>query len=243
MPGHYGIPVRWASWPVDAPKAHSVRGPRHSVIKGSTAVMSSDETSAFLSSIPDSNLIGLRDRALIAVMTYSFARVSAVAGLKVEDYFPLKKRWWLRLKEKGGKVNETGCHHKLEAHLDAYIAAAGIAEDKKGPLFRAAIGRTGKLSDRPMSRVDAWYMVRRRAIKARIDAKIGNHSFRAIGITDYMTTWTMAATSPLRSAWPDTPTSKPLRSTTGGAMTSAFVRLREWESEPCENRTKIPTSS
>jgi hypothetical protein len=65
--------------------------------------------------------------------------------------------------EHGGKVNEMGCHHKLEQYLDEYIAAAGITEDKKGPLFRAAIGRTGKLSERSMSRVDAWYMVRRRA--------------------------------------------------------------------------------
>jgi integrase/recombinase XerD len=166
--------------------AHAVRGPRHSVRKGSTTVMSSEDTSAFLRSIDISHVVGLRDRALIAVMVYSFARVSAVVGLKVEDYFPLKKRWWLRLHEKGGKVNEMGCHHKLEEYLDAYIAAAGIAGDKKGPLFCAAIGRTGKLSDRPMSRVDAWYMVRRRAGDAGIEAAIGNHSFRAIGLTDYM---------------------------------------------------------
>jgi integrase/recombinase XerD len=141
--------------------AHAVRGPRHSVIKGSTTVMSSPDATAFLNSIDTSRVVGLRDRALIAAMVFAFARVSAVVGLKVEDYFPLKKRWWLRLREKGGKVNEMGCHHKLEQFLDAYIAAAGIAEDKKGPLFRAAIGRTGKLSDRGMSRVDAWYMVQR----------------------------------------------------------------------------------
>lgn len=166
--------------------AHAVRGPRHSVMKGSTTVMSSEDTSAFLRSIDTSHVVGLRDRALIAVMVYSFARVSAVIDLKVEDYFPLRKRWWLRLREKGGKVNEMGCHHKLEEYLDAYIAAAGIAADKKAPLFRAAIGRTGKLSDRPMSRVDAWYMVQRRRADAGIDAAVGNHSFRAIGITDYM---------------------------------------------------------
>jgi hypothetical protein len=70
-------------------------------------------------------------------------------NLKVEDDLPLQKRWWLRLKD----VNEMGCPHKLEQYLDEYIAAAGIAEDKKGPLFRAAIGRTGKLSERSMSRV------------------------------------------------------------------------------------------
>jgi integrase len=75
---------------------------------------------------------------------------------------------------------------KLEQYLDEYIAAAGITEDKKGPLLRAAIGRTGKLSERSMSRVDAWYMVRRRARDAGIETAIGNHSFRAIGITDYL---------------------------------------------------------
>ena len=166
--------------------AHAVRGPRHSVMKGSTTVMSSEDTTAFLKSIDTAHVVGLRDRALIAVMVYSFARVSAVVGLKVEDYFPLKKRWWLRLHEKGGKVNEMGCHHKLEEYLDAYIAAAGIADDKKGPLFRAAVGRTGKLSGRSMSRVDAWYMVQRRTADAGLDVAIGNHSFRAIGITDYM---------------------------------------------------------
>ncbi len=166
--------------------AHAVRGPRHSVIKGATTVMSSQDATEFLKSIDISHVVGLRDRALIAVMVYAFARVSAVVNLKVEDYFPLKKRWWLRLREKNGKVNEMGCHHKLEQYLDEYIAAAGIPADKKGPLFRAAVGRTGKLSERPMSRVDAWYMVRRRANDAELETAIGNHSFRAIGLTDYL---------------------------------------------------------
>jgi site-specific recombinase XerD len=166
--------------------AHSVRGPRHSVSKGATAVMSSAEATEFIKSIDVSHVVGLRDRALIGVMVYAFARVSAVVGLRMEDYFPLKKRWWLRLHEKNGKVNEMGCHHKLEEYLDAYIAAAGIGSDKKSPLFRAAIGRTSKLSGRAMSRVDAWYMVRRRAKDAGVKTAIGNHSFRAIGITDYL---------------------------------------------------------
>jgi integrase/recombinase XerD len=166
--------------------AHAVRGPRHSVTKGATTVMSSGDASAFLKGIDTSHVVGLRDRAFIGVMVYAFARVSAVVGLKVEDYFPMRKRWWLRLNEKNGKVNEMGCHHKLEQFLDEYIAAAGLADDPKGPLFRAAIGRTGKLSARPMSRVDGWYMVRRRARDAGIDAAIGNHSFRAIGLTDYL---------------------------------------------------------
>jgi len=167
--------------------AHAVRGPRHSVSKGATAVISSAEARELLDSMDASAVVGLRDRAIVAVMAFTFARVSAVVGLKVEDYYPQKKRWWLRLREKNGKVNEMPCHHKLESYLDAYIEAAGIGHDRKGPLFRAALGRTGNLSERGMGRTDVWYMVRRRASDAGIETAIGCHTFRATGITDYLT--------------------------------------------------------
>jgi integrase len=129
----------------------------------------------------------LRDRAIVAVMAFTFARVTAVAGLKVEDYYPQNKRWWLRLREKNGKVNQMPCHHKLEVYLDAYIEAAGIGGDRKGPLFRSAIGRTGRLSEKAVGRTDVWYMVQRRAADAGIETSIGCHTFRATGITDYLT--------------------------------------------------------
>ena len=167
--------------------AHAVRGPRHSVSKGATAVISSVEARELLDSMDASTVVGLRDRALVAVMAFTFARVSAVVNLKVEDYYPQKKRWWLRLREKNGKVNEMPCHHKLEAYLDEYIKAAGIVEERKEPLFRAALGRTGQLSPRALSRIDVWYMVRRRAADSGLETAIGCHTFRATGITDYLT--------------------------------------------------------
>ena len=167
--------------------AHAVRGPRHSVSKGATPVLSSEEATALLTGMHVSTVVGLRDRAIIAVMTYTFARAGAVVGLAIEDYFPQKKRWWLRLHEKNGKVNEMPCHHKLEEYLDAYIEAAGLCSDRKGPLFRSAIRKTGQLSDRPMLRGDVWRMVRRRASDAGIETAIGCHTFRATGITDYLT--------------------------------------------------------
>jgi site-specific recombinase XerD len=172
---------------IPANPAHAVRGPRHSVSKGATAVISSAEARELLDCIDIETVVGLRDRALVAVMAFTFARVSAVVGLKVEDYYPQKKRWWLRLREKNGKVNEMPCHHKLEAYMDAYIRAAVIEDDRKGPLFRAAIRRTGQLSIRPLSRTDIWYMIRRRAAGAQIATAIGCHTFRATGITDYLT--------------------------------------------------------
>jgi len=166
--------------------AHAVRGPRHSVSKGATPVLSSEEATALLAGMDVSSVVGLRDRAIIAVMTYTFARVGAVVALAVEDYYAQKKRCWLRLREKNGKLNEMPCHHKLEAYLDAYIGAAGIEDDRKGPLFRAAIGKTKKLGEGAMSRTDVWFMVRRRAADAGIETAIGCHTFRATGITDYL---------------------------------------------------------
>ena len=119
-------------------------------------------------------------------MVFSFARVSAAVGMRVEDYFGQGKRWWVRLAEKGGKVHEMPAHHNLEAYLDAYIEAAQLKEDKKTPLFRSARGRTGELTSTGMNRIDAYRMIRRRASAAGLNADICCHTFRATGITAYL---------------------------------------------------------
>jgi hypothetical protein len=115
-----------------------------------------------LKSIDTGELIGLRDRALLGLMGYTFARVSAVVTLRVEDYFQQGRRSWLRLHEKGGKRHEVPCHHSLDEYLDAWIAAAGIGDDKKGPLFRS-FKKGDKLTGNPMIRSDVLYMIKRRA--------------------------------------------------------------------------------
>lgn len=176
--------------------AASVRGPKHVVRKGKTPVLSAEDARKLLDSIATERdnddgtktpiLVGLRDRALIAVMVYSFARVSAVVGMKVDDYYGNGKRWWLRLHEKGGKFHEVPAHHNAEAYLDAYIEAAGIGEDGKGPLFRSARGTTRTLTSRPLRRNNALDMVKRRAKDAGLSERICNHTFRATGITAYL---------------------------------------------------------
>lgn len=167
--------------------AASVRGPKHVMKTGKTPALDKEEMRQLLASIDTSHVVGLRDRALIALMTYSFARVGAAVAMRVEDYFPKSKRWWVRLHEKGGKEHEMPAHHCLEEHLDTYIEAARIADDKKGPLFRSARGRTKQLTARPLAASDAWAMVRRRAKDAGIETAIGCHTFRATGITVYLT--------------------------------------------------------
>jgi integrase/recombinase XerD len=177
--------------------AASVRGPRHVVKKGKTFVLSAEQARALIDSIPvverDENtgtertlIVGLRDRALIGVMAFSFARVSAVLHMDVEDYWQNGKRWWLRLHEKGGKHHEVPAHHNAEAYLDAYIHAAGIGRDLKIPLFRSAIARTGTLSVNRMSRKDVLHMIKRRAKTAGLSSRVCCHTFRATGITAYL---------------------------------------------------------
>ncbi len=166
--------------------ATSVRGPAYSMRKGKTPVLDPSEARILLDSIEIDTPIGLRDRALIGVMVYSFARIGAALAMNVEDAFVQRRRLWVRLHEKGGKLHEMPCHHSLEEYLHSYIAGTGIAADSKGALFRT-IGRgTSRLTSNPLPQANAYVMVRRRALAAGIDTRIGNHSFRATGITAYM---------------------------------------------------------
>jgi site-specific recombinase XerD len=166
--------------------AASVRGPKHSARRGKTPVLEPAEARALLDRIDVSTPAGLRDRALIALMVYSFARVSAAVGMKVEDVYNERRRTWVRLREKGGKRHEMPCHHNLEAYLLAYIEGTGIGDDPKGPLFRTISRKTKTLTRTPLPRVNAYAMVQRRAADAGTATRIGNHSFRATGITAYL---------------------------------------------------------
>jgi integrase/recombinase XerD len=166
--------------------ASAVRGPKYSVKKGKTAVLTADEARTLLDSIDIATPVGLRDRALIGLMVYTFARVGAAVKMRVEDVYMQGRRTWVRLHEKGGKAHEMPCHHSLEAYLHAYIDGCGIGADSKGFLFRTAPGWSGALTEAPMDQQAAYNMVARRALAAGIATKIGNHSFRATGITTYL---------------------------------------------------------
>jgi site-specific recombinase XerD len=174
--------------------ASVVRGPKYTAKKGRTPVLTAEETRILLDSIDTSTLIGLRDRALIALMTYTFARVGAAAGkMRLEDVYVQGRRTWVRLHEKGGKRHEMPCHHNLENYLFEYMqhrrtgkeAGRGQA-DPKAWLFPGMASRTAGRAERPMSQSDVYRMLRRRALAAGIQTRIGCHTFRATGITEYL---------------------------------------------------------
>lgn len=166
--------------------AASVRGPKHVVKRGKTPVLTAEEARRLLDSIDLDELIGLRDRALIGVMLYTFSRVSAAVGLDVADYYAVGKRSWIRLHEKGGKLHEVPAHHNAVLYLDQYMEAARIEPESKGALFRSIAGRSGNLSEHRMHRTDALRMIKRRARVAEISSRICCHTFRGTGITTYL---------------------------------------------------------
>jgi integrase/recombinase XerD len=165
--------------------AAAVRGPKHSAKRGKTPVLTGAEARAFLDAIETTTVIGLRDRALVGVMVYTFGRVGAVSRMRVEDYYPQGKRWWFRLHEKGGKRHELPAHHLAETYVAAYLDAAGVRDDRQGWLFRA-VDRRRRLTDRRLSETDVFRMIKRRADAGGVPDSTCCHTFRATGITAYL---------------------------------------------------------
>src|SRR5499433_1187864 len=146
--------------PTKASRLASHEGPpRQKLGKGKTPVLTAEEAGELLRSIKTDDVLGLRDRALIGVMVFTFARISAACGLNVADIFYQQRRLWVRLHEKGGKFHEMPCHHTLEGYLAEYIERARLAEARRVPLFQAIkyrpYGRGEALNGEQLHRNDA----------------------------------------------------------------------------------------
>ncbi|WP_456740468.1 tyrosine-type recombinase/integrase [Bradyrhizobium sp. USDA 4469] len=170
---------------VKANPAISVKGPKYDMTRGLTPVLTGAEVSRLISGIDLSTQVGLRDRALVGLMVFSFARISAALMMTVNDYFIARGCRRLRLKEKGGRVHEMPVHPILERYLDSYLTALPTSGSKSPTLFRASGSPTNLLS-RAMTRTEAYRMVRRRAQDCGIEQEVCCHSFRATGITIYL---------------------------------------------------------
>ncbi len=166
--------------------AAAVRGPRHIVRRGKTPVLDPQEARQLIDAIDATTIIGLRDRALIGLMVYSFARIGAAIGMRVDDVHARNRRLWVRLHEKGGKQHAMPCHHNLETYLHEYIDGAGLASEPKALLFQTYSRATGQLTGNPLPQANAYALIQRRAKSAGITTHVGNHTFRATGVTAYL---------------------------------------------------------
>jgi integrase/recombinase XerD len=163
--------------------AATVKAERYSVVEGKTPEIAAEQARALLKSIDISNPVGLRDRAVLAVLVYTAARVGAVAKLTVKNLAHDGAQYTLRFSEKGGKSREIPVRHDMEQFLLGYTAAAGITE---GPLFRTANRKTKTLTRNAMSGIDICRMMKRRLKAAGLPGQFSPHSFRVATVTDLL---------------------------------------------------------
>jgi integrase len=64
-------------------------------------VLVPEEARTLIDAIEIATPAGLRDRALIGLMVFSFARIGAALGMKVEDVFTQNRQLWVRLRREG----------------------------------------------------------------------------------------------------------------------------------------------
>ncbi len=167
--------------------AKSVKTPKHVVKEGSTPILTTEEMRMLFDSIKLDSICAFRDRAIIATMAYSFARVSAVTKLDVSDYYTQSKRSYFILQEKGGVQNKVPAHHTAQLYVDEYLMQFPLADvGRKLPLFRTMQLDRKTLSDKRLLTNTILRMVKRRCRQAGLPAEICNHSFRGTGITTYM---------------------------------------------------------
>jgi site-specific recombinase XerD len=186
---HLAALKHWMDWLVtghvlETNPAQAVRGPRYSQTAGKTPVLERGEAKALLDSIDASTVVAARDKALLAVMLFSFARVGAVVAMRVRDYRGAgTPRASFLLHEKNGKDHAVPAHHLAAEYLDAYLALSRLAEQSDAPLWQSAPRRSGVLSGLALSARAALYLVKPRCEAAGLPGDICNHSFRATGIT------------------------------------------------------------
>lgn len=168
--------------------AASVRGERYQVIEGKTPEITLNQARTLLLSIKTLTTVGLRDRAIMAVMLFTAARAGAIAKLRLKQFSHDGSQWTLRFEEKGGKSREIPVRHDLQGFLLDYIEAAGL-QDAPGdsPLFRSAYRTSGRLTANAMTAVDLCRMVKRRLKDAGLPQRLSPHSFRVFTITDLLT--------------------------------------------------------
>lgn len=164
--------------------AKSVRSPRYSYSVGKTPVLTASQARDLLSSIDVSTKIGLRDRALIGLMLYTFVRVGAALAMRRSDVLYRQNRMWVRVLEKGSKGHEMPCHHELELMLQEYLDSS--AADVTAYLFRS-VDRSGlQYTQKRLLPANADKRVKAQAAIAGIEGRVSCHSFRATGITTYL---------------------------------------------------------
>jgi site-specific recombinase XerD len=167
--------------------AASVRGDRLTVVEGRTPEITAQQARKLLSCIDLSHVVGLRDRAIVAVLVYTAARVGAVASLRRADFLDVGDQHCLQFLDKGGKIREIPVRHDLQGFIYEYLDAARLVDVPAGsPLFRTTVRRTKAITAAAMTAGDIGRMVKRRLCDAGLPSRLSPHSLRVATVTDLL---------------------------------------------------------
>jgi integrase/recombinase XerD len=167
--------------------ALSVRGERYSVLEGKTPEIPIPDARKLLGSIDTSHVVGLRDRAILAVLVYTGSRAGAVAKIKRGDFYQAGEQWMLHFEEKGGKSREIPVRNDLREMISAYIDAGALRDTAKDtPLFQSAVKKKRRLSGKAIHVNDICRMMKRRLKDFAMPLLYSPHSFRVTTITDLL---------------------------------------------------------
>lgn len=168
--------------------ASSVRAERYQVIEGKTPEITVKQARTLLASIDTTNIVGMRDKCIIAILIYTAARVGAVSKLKRKDLYDTGDQHCLRFNDKGGKSREIPVRHDLQTLLADYLRYASLQVEMRPdqPMFRTTVTKTKKLTERAMTEGDMGRMIKRRMRAAGLPERLSPHSFRVATITDLL---------------------------------------------------------
>jgi integrase/recombinase XerD len=187
------LPARRRPWPqvvrhaIVLNPALSVRGERHTAVEGKTPEISIQQARDLLASLDTSHVVGLRDRAILAILVYTSSRAGAVAKLRRGNFYHAGEQWMLHFAEKGGKSREIPVRHDLEIVIREYIDAAALRDAPKDtPLFQSALKKQRRLSGKAIHVNDICRMMKRRLKDIGLPLFYSPHSFRVTTITDLL---------------------------------------------------------
>ncbi|MEM7785676.1 MAG: tyrosine-type recombinase/integrase [Planctomycetota bacterium] len=167
--------------------ALSVRTEKYSAAEGKTPDLTTQQVRKLLASINLASQIDYRDHAIISTLIFTAARVGAIARLQVKDFVDEGHRYTLNFVEKRGKHRSIPVRHELGDSISKYLETVFLGQKREGSLFRSAIGKSGRLSERAISAIDICRMLKRRLDSAGLPTKFSPHSFRSCAATDLLT--------------------------------------------------------
>lgn len=154
---------------------------------GKTVGFSPQECRRLLDAPNTSHPVGVRDRALLAVLAYTGCRVGELCRIRVGDFKTSSGHRFFEIRGKGGKERRIPLHPEAVERIEAWLDAAGIRSDPEGAIFRPPISArgNGKKGFKPqgLSKRAVQFLVERFVLKLKLDPSVTVHSFRVTALT------------------------------------------------------------